>query len=294
MKPVHIYIPALLMVAVAVLWFSRQTIEAVTLRNELESLRAANTGRGANREASIPHAQNSDEAARLGRQITDLREALAREESEAKAAEKSLTDIQRKIPPIAEGETIVSLGRIADMGKEAALAIRGVSELFGPPYESKIDREQVQASFMKMVTWMPEIAGFEERPTEMARFQAAVLRELFDLDESRARQMEGIIKTHFDAVHAAGLTAASSSQPNWQERRSAMLTPLIWQLRPFILQDFKSPGIIPQIVNVGAGFETKSETHLSKEPGKSSHSVSMSLPSWPRLPWLPAKPAAPR
>lgn len=294
MKPFHVYIPALLTVAAATFWFSKQTSEAVSLRNELESIRAASKGDGAKADTSNPHAQNSDEATRLSRQIAELREALVREESEAKAVEKSLAEIQQKIPPVAEGETIVSLGRITDMGKEAALAIRGVSTLFERKGEFEGDKEQVQASFMKLVTWMPEIAGFEERPAEIACFQAAILRDVFGLDDSRARQVEGIIKTHFDAVNAAGLTPANSAQPNWKERRSAILTPLLWQLRPYIPQDFKSPSVVSQIVNVGAGFETKSETHLSNETGKSRHSVSMLLPSWPRLPWLPVKDATPK
>jgi hypothetical protein len=294
MKPIHFFLPTLLIVTVAALWFSRQASEAASLRNELESLRAANARPAVKAgNANLPTG-STDEAARLGQQIAELREALAREESETKVAEKSLAEIQQKIPAIGEGETVVSLGRITDMGKEAAQAIRGVSKLFERTGESAVDKEQVQASFMKLVAWMPEIAGFEERPTEMACFQAAVLRELFGLDEPRARQMEATIKTHFDAVQAAGLTAANSAQPNWKERRTAQLTPLLWQLRPFMPQDFKSPGIVTQIVNIGAGLETKSQTHLSKEPGKSSHSVSMSLPSWPPLPWLPAKTTAPR
>jgi hypothetical protein len=145
---------------------------------------------------------------------------------------------------------------------------------------------------MKLMAWMPEIAGFEERPAEIACFQAAVLADIFRLQPARTREVEAIIKTHFAAVQAQGLTAASSAQPNWRERRTAALTPLLWQLRPYIPANFSSPGVLTQIVNVGAGFETKSETHLSSEPGKSSHTVSMSLPTWPRLPWLPAKAGA--
>jgi hypothetical protein len=294
MKPTHFFLPTLLIVAVAALWFSRQASEAASLRKELESLREANARPAAEAgNANLPTG-SADDGARLGQQIAELREALAREESETRAAEKSLAEIQRKIPPVGEGEMVVSLGRITDMGKEAAQAIRGVSTLFERTGESETDKEQVQASFMKLVAWMPEIAGFEERPAEMACFQAAVFRELFKLDEPRARQLEATIETHFDAVQAAGLTAASSAQPNWRERRTAMLTPLLWQLRPFMPQDFKSPGIVTQIVNIGAGLETKTETHLSDEPGKSRHSVSMSLPSWPRLPWLPEKTNAPR
>jgi hypothetical protein len=184
----------------------------------------------------------------------------------------------------------VSFGRITDMGREMAEAIRTTNTLMRGQTADR-SPEELQASFMKFVTWMPQIAAFEEDPAEIAGFQTALLRELFKLDDARAAQMEGIIKQHFTALKAAGLTAANSAQPTWRERRSTALTPLLWQLRPFMPQDFESPALLSQIVNAGAGLETKSQTHLSQEPGKSSHSVTMSLPSWPRLPWLPSKPA---
>ena len=288
MRPGHFILLTLIIVVGAAAWFSRQAAEAASLRSELNSLRMAKAQRSAV-ESADPQRESTEEASLLSHQIADLREALAREESETKAAEKSLAEIRQKLPSIGEGETVVSLGRISDMGREAAQAIHGISSLFARPNEAGDDKEKVQASFMRLVAWMPEIAGFEERPAEMACFQASLFQELFDLDQPRARQMESIIKSHFDAVQAAHLTAANSAQPTWKERRSAALTSLLWQLRPFIPQDFKSPEILGQIVNVGAGLESKSETRLSKEPGKSSHSVSMSLPSWPRVPWLPPK-----
>ncbi len=289
MKPLQIALTATITIGCAAVWYSRQVSEAASLRSELASLRAESTRRsGLADKANAPQSSN-EEAALLEQQIADLRKALAREDAAAKAAEKSIEEIRRKLPPLDDGDTIVSLGRITDMGKEAAQALRGV---FGQLRGSKLppaEIEQSQASFVKLIAWGPEISGFEERPAEMASFQGALLQELFHLDESRARQVESILKTHFDALHSARLTAAYSAEPTWKERRTAALTPLLWQLRPFMPRDFDSPEMLGMIVNVGAGFETKTETRFSKEPGKSSHSVSMSLPSWPRLPWLPPK-----
>lgn len=289
MKPVHIALTATITIASAAAWFSRQVSEAESLRGELEILRSENTRRSSLADTLNAPRDFDGEAALLEQQIAELRKALEQEDAEAKAAEKSIEEMRRKLPPVAEGETIVSLGRITDMGKEAAHALRGV---FGQLRGSKLppaEIEQSEADFMRLIAWMPEISGFEERPAEMASFQAALLQELFHLDGPRARQMEAILKSHFDALHAARLTAAHAGEPTWKERRTAALTPLLWQLRPFMPKEFDSPETLGMLVNMGAGFETKTETRFSNEPGKSSHSVSMTLPSWPRLPWVPPK-----
>jgi hypothetical protein len=288
MKSLRLYLPAGILALAACLWFSHQASQAASLRGELESLRATASQRMGNGSRLATQPQGSDESDALARQIASLREELKHEAATVEATEKALAGVRAKLPPIAADETVVSFGRIADMGEEAGQAIRGISELFTGGNQGR-SREEVQASFMKLIAWMPEIAGFEEQPAEIACFQAAVFRQVFELDETRTRQVEAILKTHFAALKAGGLTAAKSAEPAWRERRSAVLTPLLWQLRPFIPPDFKSPGIVSQIVNAGAGMETKTETHLSPEPGKSSTSVMMSLPSWPRLPWLPAE-----
>ena len=285
MNALRIYLPAGVIVAVAAFWWSRQASEAAALRGEVGALRTAQMDRKA-----LAKTQVIDEANELRNRIGELERAVAAAEAEAKRTEKSLAEVQNKLPIIGEGETVVSFGRISDMGRETAEAITAVTSMLAGHIPGRT-KEDLQASFMKFVAWMPEIAGFEENPAEIACFQTAVLRELFKLDDARAAQMEGIIKQHFAALKATGLTAANSAQPTWKERRSTALTPLLWQLRPFMPQDFKAPDVLSQIVNAGAGLETKSQTQLSTEPGKSSHSVSVSLPSWPRLPWLPPNPA---
>ena len=289
MIPFRLIAIAIVILAASGLWYARQAGEATVMRAELDSLKAASAARDSmiGRPDTEPEAPG--DPGHRARQVAELRAVLAQEEKGLKAAEKSLAEVRRKVPPIDEGEMVVSFGRITDMGAEAAQAVRGISLFLQQREETDAPKEQVQASFMKLVAWMPEIAGFEEQPAEMARFQAAVFRDLFSLDETRSAEMERIIASHFTALKASRLTAADSAQAAWRERRTAALTPLLWQLRPYMPQNFNSPEVLTQIVNVGAGLETKTETQLSPEPGKPTHIVSISLPQWPRLPWLPAK-----
>jgi hypothetical protein len=288
MKRTPLIVPTALLVVGGAFWFARQASEASALRAELDSLRATGGLRSATTDRQNTPSDFPDDPSQLAAQIAELRSELARRETEATSAEKALSDVRKQIPPLAAGETVVSFGRISDMGLEAAQAIRGVLSAFDVK-QGGLMKEDVQASFMKLMAWMPEISGFEERPAEIACFQAAVLRDLFDLDAARSRQLESIIERHFSALQAQRLTAASSAEPQWRERRATALTPLLWQLRPFVPANFPSPEVLAKVVNLGAGFETRSETHFSSEPGKSTHYVSAALPSWPRLPWLPAK-----
>ena len=285
MNPLRTFLPAAIIVVLAAFWWTRQASEASALRGEALILRASLPDRSGRAKMEVP-----DEAKQLRDQIAELQNALAGAEAEVKQTEKSLAEVQAKLPEVGEGETVVSFGRIADMGRETAEALTAVTAMLAGQASGR-SKADLQASFLKFVTWLPEIAGFEENPAEIACFQTAVLRELFKLDDARAAQMEGIIKQHFAALKATGLTAANSAQPTWRERRTTALTPLLWQLRPFMPQDFKSPDVLSQIVNAGAGLETKSQMHLSPEPGKSNYAVTVALPSWPRLPWLPPKPA---
>ena len=278
------------------IWFWTARSVADALQTELGSLRAVGAGsvRSADAEA---RSKAAEDAAQLDRQIAEMREAVTREEAALRAVKKSVEETRAKIPPIEEGEVVVSFGRIADMGKEAGQAVRGIAALMEGKGmgDGTTSLEQTQASFMKLVAWMPEIAGFEQQPEEMAEFQTSVFRELFALDEARTKQVKRVFAMHFAALRSSGLTAADSSQPNWKERRSAALVPLLWQLRPYLPEADKSSALVANVVNIGAGLETKTETHFSPIPGKSSHTVSMTLASWPRLPWLPdGKSPAPR
>jgi hypothetical protein len=288
MKRIPFIAPTVLLVIVAAFWLARQASEASALRAELQSLRAMNDSRSATADAPAALEQVPHQLLDWGAQAAELRAELEREQKEIDATRKALSEVRKQIPPVAEGETVVSLGRISDMGHEVAQAIRGALSPFDVK-QGGLKKEDVQASLMKLMAWMPEISGFEERPAEIASFQAAILRDLFDLDASRTRQVEAIIAAHFAALGAQRLTAANSAQPHWRERRADALAPLLWQLRPFIPANYPAPATLSRVVNMGAGFETKSETHFSTEPGKSTHTVTAALPAWPDLPWLPTR-----
>jgi hypothetical protein len=88
-------------------------------------------------------------------------------------------------------------------------------------------------------------------------------------------------------MKTAGLTASSQEAPDWRERRSESLTQLLWKLRPLIPANSKLTANLPQIVNIGAGIETKT---IAPGPDSPEPQLIQNFPNWPAVPWLPAKP----
>jgi hypothetical protein len=88
-------------------------------------------------------------------------------------------------------------------------------------------------------------------------------------------------------MKAAGLTYSGHDAPGWRERRSASLSQLLWQLRPLFPADSKQTPYLTQIVNIGAGIETRT---IAPGPGASEPQTVQNFPNWPAVPWLPAKP----
>jgi hypothetical protein len=285
MKKIVFYLPAVAIGAGGFLWFTAAASEGRALREQLKSERAASTAVVRAHQEEMLTAELHKAA--LSRQAAELRAAVTKEQAAMEDAIRRTAAVRAKLPASLEHDTVVSYGRITDMGAELGEAVQSMVAMQKSGKMDEKAQKDLGRTFMKLMTWLPEISRFEEQPGEIASFQASALGQMLDWDEAKTKQAEGIIRNTFTGMKAAGLTAAHSAEANWRDRRSESLGQMLWQLRPFIPPDFESAGVIPQIVNIGAGVETKSDLKVSKEPGKSQGNVSMSLPSWPRLPWLP-------
>ena len=146
--------------------------------------------------------------------------------------------------------------------------------------------EIVVKGFSKFVAWAPEVGAMEDTPTEIASLQSAALRDLFLLNPAQTQHAESIIQSHFTSMKAAGLTFSGREAPDWQQRRSASLTQLLWKLRPLIPANSKHTVGLTEIIYFGAGIETKT---IPQEPGSARTVTVQDFPKWPAVPWLPAK-----
>jgi hypothetical protein len=298
MKKYMLYFPVLVIVIVTVIWLRHGSDESVALQTAIATERAklAPPPPPENRAAVV--AEN--EARTLMESNAVLRAKLLQIEAATVSTQTETTALQKTIPPSLDTEITESFGRITDMGAEFGQYARLFSGDFeemqkelkrrGLNEESDLSESMVKA-FTKFATWAPQISAMEDTPAEIASLQSTALREAFALSDTQTRQADAIIKAHFAAMKAAGLIYSSHEAPGWRERRSASLTQLLWQLRPFIPANSKLTSSLTQIVNLGAGIESRT---IAPESGGSEPQIVQNFPNWPAVPWLPAKRSASR
>jgi hypothetical protein len=289
MKRYTLYFPVLALIVLTALWLRHAGGENAALQAAIATQRDGNAPPPDNSAAVI--ARNKTRTpeeinAALQAELLRIKEATRRIESETAA-------LQLKLPPSLDTEVTESYGRISDMGAEFGQYFRLVSGDFeemqqelrkrGLNEESDLSESVVRA-FGKFTTWAPEIGAMEDTPAEIGSLQAAALSATFLLDDSQTKQAEAIIETHFATMKAAGLTYSSQEASDWRERRSESLTQLLWKLRPLIPASSKPASNLTQIVNIGAGIETKT---IAPEPGMSEPRMIQTFPNWPAVPWLP-------
>ena len=293
MKRYMLYFPVLVLVIVTALWLRHGSVEKTALRAAIATQRASLASPPPPDDRGAVIAENEartlmENNAALSAELRKIEEATVSTRTETAA-------LQKIIPPSLDKEITESFGRITDMGAEFGQYARLVSGDFEEMQkelrrrglnEESGSSDSVVRAFMKFATWAPEISAMEDTPTEIASLQSVALREAFALSDTQTRQAEAIIKAHFATMKTAGLTYSGHDTPGWRERRSASLTQLLWQLRPFLPANSKKTRYLAQIVNIGAGVETRT---IAPGPGRSEPQMVQTFPDWPAVPRLPAK-----
>ncbi len=234
--------------------------------------------------------------------MESLQKKLDALEADILEKETSITqtraEIERVIArtPVAPDEMTSSFGKIGDMGRETGSLIRLLVASSDAASDGKKLHElteeeamEFQASFMKLLAWVPVIGEMESTPSEFAQFQAAAFREFYELDDATSAQLESVVSDHFRKIAADGWsvldrpTEEGEGADAWKAGRSAALAALMVDLRPLLpeREPIIERGIFPSLLNVGAGLET--QTYKTPD-GKSA--TSMGLPDWPAPPWL--------
>lgn len=293
MKTYALYLPIIALIALTALWLIRGHQEIHALQAAVAQKRAELAPRqkpGVRATAATPN-----EVRTLQANNATLLAEMSRIEQATAAMQTETAALQTRLPPSLDSETTESFGRIADMGAELGQYCRLITgneeemrqELSRRGLNPDTDLgEIVVKGFSKFVAWAPEVGAMEDTPTEIASLQSAALRDVFSLDPAQTQQAESIIQSHFAAMKADGLTFSGREAPDWQQRRSASLTQLLWKLRPLIPTNSKYTVGLTEIINFGAGIETKT---IPQEPGSSAMMTVQDFPRWPPVPWLPAK-----
>jgi len=203
------------------------------LRSENETLRTvaaaagkvdASMGTRATPEPMNGQQEGTVRAEALGDETR--REIASREAAEAKIAE-----LESRLPT-RDGEVLTSFGRIEEMGRRAGKAVTFLARQAaaqtaaqkprGKPVTDLDLTKDEQAAFAEFFGQLGELRALENDPREIARFQAATLREVLGLDDATSGRVSAFLEAEFARLKAQQLTAnfRPENEPgDWYRRR---------------------------------------------------------------------------
>ena len=133
-----------------------------------------------------------------------------------------------------EGEVVVSLGKVEDIGRRAAGVMLAKKELKGLkgiqiPERTPEQRRRIlelERQRADLLGTLPEVAGFQNNPDEYARFFTGMLREAAALDATQSKAVNEYMQARGQAMIDAGLNDARKPTDAvqfdaWEERRDA-------------------------------------------------------------------------
>ena len=133
-----------------------------------------------------------------------------------------------------EGEVVVSLGKVEDIGRQAAGVMLAKKELKGLkgiqiPERTPEQRRRIlelERQRAELLGSLPEVAGFQNNPDEYARFFTGMLKEAAALDAAQSKAVNDYMLARGQAMINAGLNDAKKpADPAefdaWEVRRDA-------------------------------------------------------------------------
>jgi hypothetical protein len=288
MKPSHLPVAIALLLTSLGVWLISLRMEGTALSREVEQQRSV-LRHAIEAQTGKTDAESAEYAA-LTQRLAEVREKFAIEQKTAADVAAQKTELQSRMPKVEDNEMVVSFGRIRDMASEIGDGVRHFQQMQNG--KKMKFRPEDQATAVKMMSWMPEIAGFEDTPAEISSLQAGMIAKTFDLDPETTARVQQIISDHFAQMKAMGVTASSKDRPGWRDQRSTSLTQLMWKLRPNLPLNSDAIPSLPLMLNLGTGMER--QVDLKVDENGEHNVIKMSLPAWPPVPWLPKEQTTPR
>jgi hypothetical protein len=216
--------------------------------------------------------------------LTTLLRQIQEEQAALDATRRRADDLAARLPGAADGEVIVSLGKIEDMGRDAGRALQSMlrATSLGADNPAKIQEAFLQ--WMEVIGGLPEIREFETKPEEISRFQSRALAEALSLPPAAEAAIQPLIRDAFAGMAARGLTAnqrPATGSEAWIEERSHALQDLMLRLRPHVPDSGSSSArqALTFVLNLGAGMETETQMQTATQAN-----LTFGV-NWPKVPW---------
>lgn len=155
-------------------------------------------------------------------------------------AEKSRTATQAPSAPAAqiptetplEGQVVVALGTVEDIGRQTAAMLLGEKELSDlKNMETSVRTPEQRRRLLELerqrtttLGMLPEIAQFQNNPEEYSRFFGSLLKQAADLDAAQTKVLTDYFRERGTGLIASGLNAANepkdpAQEEPWEEKR---------------------------------------------------------------------------
>jgi hypothetical protein len=219
-----------------------------------------------------------------------LRDETRREVASREAAEAKIAELESHLPTRG-GEVLTSFGRIEEMGKRAGKAVTFLARQAaaqtaaqkprGKPVTDLDLTKDEQAAFAEFFGQLGELRALENDPREIARFQAATLREVLGLDDATSGRVSAFLEAEFARLKAQQLTAnfRPENEPgDWYRRRDAAMTELAARLRPLLPANHAQLPLLPGILSLGGGLRT--EVKLNPDGHGTVNAMLPLFPKW--------------
>jgi len=239
------------------------------LRSENETLRAVAAAAGkvhaSTGTRATPEPINGQQEGTVRAEA--LRDETRREIASRAAAEAKIAELDSHLPTRG-GEVLASFGRIEEMGKRAGKAVtifarqaaaQTAAQKPGVKPVTDLTKDE-QTAFAAFLCQLGELRAVENDPLEIARFQAATLREVLGLDDATNGRVTAFLETEFARLKAQQLTAnfRPENEPgDWYRRRDAAMTELAARLRPLLPANHAQLPLLPGILSLGGGLRTE-------------------------------------
>ena len=170
-------------------------------------------------------------AGRDAARVEDLEKRLASETHARLEAESDTATLRAGIAPLA-GDVVVSLGKIEDIGRRVgtivpalaelrALSSRGRGTLSPDEKRRLLDLQRQHADVLGM---LPEIASFQDNPSEYGNFFRNMIQQAAALSTPEADAVEAYMRQRAVGLNAQGLNTAKeptdpAQEEPWEEKR---------------------------------------------------------------------------
>lgn len=196
--------------------------------------------------------------------LEELRTELQRETTARQAAEQKAAELAQRLP-VKEGDILVSFGRVEEMGQTSANLVA----LFTSDLGEKLKRQSSDVSdedvtkmeklFSAHIQQVTELRRMEEQPEKVARYHAAVLRQVYGLDGATSQRVAAQVQAAFARLRTAELTAQHrpEAEPEaWDARRDGAIRAMAAELRPLLPANHPHLNLLPGLLSLSGGTRT--------------------------------------